>query len=60
MDYLMVVTVAGKAHFVSSDAGNKQQIVRRENVLTATGSQSPGCRQKRQQLFLTLASPLSK
>ncbi|HEU5124101.1 MAG TPA: hypothetical protein VFW05_08570 [Verrucomicrobiae bacterium] len=60
MDYLMIVTAAGKVNFVSPDSRKTPQIVRREQIVTFTGSQSPECRQKRQQLFLTLASPLSK
>jgi hypothetical protein len=60
MDYLTIVITAGKVNFVSPDIQKSPQIVRRERIVTFTGSQSPECRQKCQQLFLTLASPLSK
>jgi hypothetical protein len=56
MDYLIVVTAAGKAHFVSNGSRGRKQIVRSEKLVTAT----PHCRHKRQQLFLTLASPIAK
>ena len=59
MDYLTVVTAAGKSQFVSNDSRNRKQIVRSEKVVTSTGMQTPQ-RHKRQQLFLTLASPLAK
>lgn len=59
MDHLTVVTAAGKVCFVSSDS-SKVQVVRRELLVTSTGSQSPDSRKQRQQFFLTLASPLSK
>ncbi len=60
MDYLIVVTAAGKSHFVSNDSRNRKQIVRSEKIVTTTGMQSPHTRHRRQQLFLTLASPLVK
>ena len=60
MDHLTVVTAAGKSHFVSYDSQNRKQIVRREKHVTSTGSLLPHLHRKRQQLFLTLAAPLSK
>jgi hypothetical protein len=60
MDYFLVVTAAGKSHFVSNDVRSRKQIVRSEKVVTSTGMQSPHTRHKRQQLFLTLAGPLAK
>ena len=60
MDHLIIVTAAGKSHFVSSDIHSRLTIVRIEKVTTYTGSQTPHLRQKRQQLFLTLAGPLVK
>lgn len=55
MDYVMTMTVAGKSFYVSSDGRNRKQIVRREKILTTTGSQAPQTQSKRQHLYLTLA-----
>ena len=55
MDYVMTMTVAGKSFYVSSDGQGRRQIVRREKILTTTGSQTPQTQSKRQQLYLTLA-----
>ena len=55
MDYLMVVTAAGKSQFVVVDSRSRKQIVRREKVATTTGTESPHPQPKRQHLFLTLA-----
>ena len=57
MDYLMVVTAAGKSLFVSSDSRGRKQIVRREKIVTTTGTLTPHPHPKRQHLFLTLAGP---
>ena len=59
MDYLMVVTAAGKAHFVSNDSRRGKQIVKSDKIVTATGTQFPH-QHKRQQLFLSLAGPVVK
>ena len=56
MDDLTIVTAAGKTHFVLCDARNRKRIVKRETVVTTTGSQMPMGQQKRQQFFLTLAA----
>lgn len=55
MDDLTIVTAAGKTHFVLCDSRNQKRIVRRQKVVTTTGSQVPHCQHKRQQFFLTLA-----
>jgi hypothetical protein len=55
MDYLMVVTAAGKSLYILGDGRTRHQIVRREKIVTATGAQSLHPQHKRQQLFLTLA-----
>lgn len=60
MDYLTVVTAAGKSHFVSDDNRGRKRIVRSEKIVTSTGAQWPNARYKRQQLFLTLASTVIK
>lgn len=57
MDYLTVVTAAGKSLIVSRDGLRKLQIVRRVKISTTTGTQSPHPRPRRQQLFLSLAGP---
>jgi hypothetical protein len=57
MDYLMIVTAARKSLFIVSDSRNRLQIVRREKILTTTGTQSPHPQPKRQHLYLTLAGP---
>ena len=51
----MTMTVAGKSFYVLSDARSRQQIVRREKIVTSTGSQTSTNQNKRQQLYLTLA-----
>lgn len=60
MDYLMIVTASGKAYFVSHGTREKQRIVRREAIVTSTGSHSVEGKQSRSQLFFTLVSPLTK
>jgi hypothetical protein len=60
MDYLMVVTAAGKSYLVLSDSCGRIQIVRRERIATTTGTQSPHPQQKRQHLFLSMAGPHAK
>ncbi len=62
MDYLMIVIAAGKAYFVSHDTRSNQRIVRRETLVTATGTDSSLTERPhaRSQLYFTLASPLSK
>jgi hypothetical protein len=60
MDYLVVVTVAGKLFSVSSDSRGRKQIVSREKIVTTTGTQSPYPQPKRQHLFLSLAGPRAK
>lgn len=57
MDYLMVVTAAGKSLLVLSDSRDRKQIVRRDKVVTTTGTQPLHPQQKRQHFFLSLASP---
>jgi hypothetical protein len=59
MDYLTVVTAAGKAHFVWNDGRGQKQIVKSEKIVTSTGPQFPH-QHKRQQLFLSLAGPVAK
>jgi len=60
MDYVMTMTVAGRSFYVLSDHSGRKQIVRREKIVTTTGAQMPQSQNRRQQLFLTLASPLVK
>jgi hypothetical protein len=60
MDYLTVVTAAGKSYFVSCDSRSRSQIVRREKIVTTTGHQTMHPQPKRQHLFLSLAGPLVK
>jgi hypothetical protein len=60
MDYLTVVTAAGKSFFILNDNRGRRQIVRREKIVTYTGSQSPVSQHKRQQFFLSLAGPPPK
>lgn len=55
MDHVTTMTVAGKSFFVSSDGQSRKRIVRREKVVTSTGSQTPPSQNKRQQFYLTLA-----
>jgi hypothetical protein len=55
MDYVTTMTVAGKSFYVSSDGRGRKKIVRREKILTTTGSQTPQTQNKRQHLYLTLA-----
>ena len=56
MDYVMTMTVAGKSFYVLSDAQGRKQIVRREKILTTTGTSALHPQNKRQHLYLTLAS----
>ncbi len=56
MDYVMTMTVAGKSFYVSSDGQGRRRIVRREKILTTTGTTTPHPQSKRQHLYLTLAS----
>jgi hypothetical protein len=58
MDYLTVVTAAGKAYFVANDSRRGKQIVKSEKIVTSTGSQFQ--QNKRQQLFLSLAGSVAK
>jgi hypothetical protein len=60
MDYLTVVTAAGKSLFVESDYPNRRRIVRREKVATTTGTQAAHPKVRRQQFYLTLAAPFVK
>ena len=60
MDYVMTMTVAGKSFYVSCDGSKRKQIVRREKIVTTTGAQMPQSYNRRQQLYLTLAAPLTK
>ena len=60
MDYLMIVTAGGKSLYILGDSRNRQRIVRREKIVTATGAESVHPHHKRQQLFLTLAGFGSK
>ena len=55
MDYVMTMTVAGKSFYVTSDGQSRKKIVRREKIMTSTGSQTPQSQNKRQHLYLTLA-----
>lgn len=55
MDHVTTMTVAGKSFYVSSDGRGRRQIVRREKILTTTGTQTPNPQSKRQHLYLTLA-----
>jgi hypothetical protein len=57
MDHLLIVTAAKKAHYVVRDSRGRMQIVRRERIVTSTGTQLPHPQQKRQQLYLSLAGP---
>jgi hypothetical protein len=57
MDHLMIVTVAGKSLCVTIDNRGRRLIVRRDKVVTTTGTQSPYPLPRRQHLFLTLAGP---
>lgn len=60
MDYVTVVIAAGKLNFVSADSRSRKQIVRREILVTTTGSQTSDGRQNHPQLFFTLACLPSK
>ena len=60
MDYLMVVTAAGKSHVVLSDSRGRKLIVSRERIVSSTGTESPHPQPKRQHLFLSMASPPAK
>ena len=51
----MTMTVAGKSFYVSSGGQSRKKIVRREKVLTTTGSQTAQTQNQRQHLYLTLA-----
>ena len=55
MDHVTTMTVAGKSFYVSSDGRSRKKIVRREKIMTTTGSQTPQSHNKRQQLYLALA-----
>jgi len=55
MDHVTTMTVAGKSFYVLSDGQSRKRIVRREKILTTTGSQTPHAQNQRQQLYLTLA-----
>ena len=55
MDHVMTMTVAGKSFYVSSGGQSRKKIVRREKVLTTTGSQTAQTQNQRQHLYLTLA-----
>jgi hypothetical protein len=59
MAHLIVVTAAGKSLLISGDDNRSRQIVGCKKITTRTGVHLPA-QQKRQQLFLTLASPLEK
>lgn len=53
----MTMTVAGKSFYVLSDEqGRSRKIVRREKIVTTTGTSSAHPQNKRQHLYLTLAS----
>jgi hypothetical protein len=60
MDYIMIVTVSGKSYVVLSDSRSRRQIVRRDKIVTTTGTQSSYPQPKRQHLFLSLAGPPPK
>ena len=60
MDYLMVVTAAGKSHWILSDGRSGKLIVSRERIVTSTGTETPHPQPKRQHLFLSLAGPHAK
>jgi len=60
MDYLMVVTAAGKSLVVRYGNPNKTQIVRRDKITTTTGTQAPYPKARRQHFYLTLAGPSVK
>ena len=55
MDYVTTMTVAGKSFYVMSDGPGRKKIVRREKIMTTTGSQTPAAQNKRQHLYLTMA-----
>jgi DNA-binding IclR family transcriptional regulator len=57
MDYLMIVTAAGKSLLVLHDSRGRKHIVRHEPVTTRTGTHSPHLQHKRQHLFLSMAGP---
>ena len=55
MDYVTTMTVAGKSFYVLNDGQSRKKIVRREKIMTTTGSQTPPAQNQRQHLYLTLA-----
>jgi len=59
MAHLIVVTAAGKCLLISGDDNRGRKIVGCKKIVTRTGVHLPA-QPKRQQLFLTLDSPLEK
>jgi len=57
MDYLTVVTVARISIYVARDRRNGKTVVRREPLVTRTGTQPPLQPGRPQPLFLTFSSP---
>jgi|GEM_PF-2441705 len=57
MDYLTVVTVARISIYVARSRHSGKPVVRREPVVTRTGTQPPPQRGRAQPLFLTFSSP---
>jgi hypothetical protein len=55
MDYVTTMTVAGKSFCFLSDGQGRKKIVKREKIVTTTGSQTPQSQSKRQHFYLTLA-----
>lgn len=49
------MTVAGKSFRIVKEGLSRQKIVRRENIVTHTGSQAPQPQSRRQHLYLALA-----
>ncbi|MFO1487413.1 MAG: hypothetical protein U1F65_02950 [Verrucomicrobiota bacterium] len=55
MDHVTTMTVAGKSFRIVKEGLSRQKIVRRENIVTHTGSQAPQPQSRRQHLYLALA-----
>jgi hypothetical protein len=60
MDYVMAVTAAGQCYVVLIDSRSRRWIVRREKVVTYTGTATAYPHSQRQHLFLSLAGPRPK
>jgi len=60
MDYLTVVTVAGKSFFLAGGDRQRLKVVRAEKIVSRTGVETTCGPHKRQRLYLTLAGSAPK